>query len=667
MTKGSLPVENALSKLSRIPPICFRPYHGEPCRLTKVFRYGARCPGYRPPAAKDLHFVDQTRHVVRKAGSELVQEQAQPGTGPSMQYQWRHKFYEPTKSHSIIDISKQQMHRVQLLSTFLDLYLPKQHDKSMISHFDYIANLPHIDLASPLLQVSIDTICLAEIGSLYQDERCLQESRMRYVRALPMLARELAKPISRQIQKDHILAAITILALCELFDGIARGSLAGQGWISHMNGAQEYIRANGPKGIMSPFAWQLFHNIRHSAMCLGFTTRKAVFFAEPKWLKLTSDQAKRDPYVALYDITLQIPGVMERADALPISKANPTAIASVVQYISRLRFNLDVWLHSFYTQQQKQIYKIVDVSNMKEFSQLCMDRTFQTVFDFESIQICTQQQLRWISCLVLDFTLLAISRRFLGAECSSGLRLQDLTVRTQEDVERDLFVSATSYCRSVPYCCEPQTASVGRLGTFLLRITQSYFEQSGRCREMEWCNSVRSMLETAASSHKGLKEPLVHNVSSAPWAVEHRCKSPICNFRVECVAPAPLLLIGEYPNKGFAPRHMHGKIKMGHASSGDHSDAPAAKQKAEDIPRVPTASSKKRDMFFLGSPPLGHRDNGTSALADERIIVPGFEPVLMRDNDAGLAVYEQTTLHDVPSESPAWSTPRPAHKEDAVL
>lgn len=199
--------------------------------------YGIDCPGYRPPAEKDLLFVDQTRHVVNKVGSKtLVRERPQSGDIKAKRYQWRHEF---TKPLGPVDIGNRHMHRVQLLSTFLQLYLPKRHDKSVTSHFDYIANLTEIDLASPLLQVSVDTLCLAEIGSLYQDERCLRECRWRYVRALPMLANELAKPTSKQIPKDYILAAITILALCELFDAIARGNQAGQGWISHVSGAQQ--------------------------------------------------------------------------------------------------------------------------------------------------------------------------------------------------------------------------------------------------------------------------------------------------------------------------------------------------------------------------------------------------------------------------------------------
>ena len=427
------------------------------------------------------------------------------------------------------------------------------------SNYDYISNLSQIDLSSPLLQTSIDCLCLAEIGSLYQDERCLHEAQGRYVRALPMLSNELARPQSKRMRNDHILAAITILALCELFDAIARGNGNRQGWISHVSGAQQYIRAMGPDGIDSHFAWLLFHNVRHSSMGMGFVKRQAVFFAEPQWLKVTAELAKHDPYVALYDITLQVPGALEQVDKLPrIDSLCPDYISACAE-LCRLRSALDVWLRKFYLDRSIELYDIVHVRNMEEFAHLCLDRTFQTVFSFDSVQSCNQLQLYWISCLLLDFTLLAVYHAYSEAESSPPVSLKDFTSRTEEDIKRDMFVTATSYCRSVPFCCEPETASVGRVGTFLLRIVQNYFEHRGHCRELEWCRAVRQMLRSYSESPAKINHDN-GNVPGAPWNVKHRCKSPIRNFRVECVAPAPLLLAGEYPSKTFFPRHHSREI-----------------------------------------------------------------------------------------------------------
>lgn len=202
---------------------------------------------------------------------------------------------------------------------------------------------------------------------------------------------------------------------------------------------------------------------------MGFVNRKAVFFAEPKWLEITSSLACHDPYVALYDISLQIPGVLEQTDSLSMMESMPADFGSSCREICRLRTELDGWLQSFYVRRKRELYRIVNVRNMKEFSHLCLDRTFQTVFSFDSVQICIQQQLYWTSCLILDFTLLAICRQQSRAsESIPRLWTQDFTQRTEKDIERDIFVAATSYCRSIPFCCEPETASIGRLGVRIL-------------------------------------------------------------------------------------------------------------------------------------------------------------------------------------------------------
>ena len=287
---------------------------------------------------------------------------------------------------------------------------------------------------------------------------------------------------------------------------------------------------------------------------MGFVKRKAVFFAEPKWLKITEDLARRDSYVALYDIGLKIPGVLERTDTLSKAESIPADFVCLCRDICQLRTDLRDWLEKFYISKSKELYRIVDVRDMREFAHLCLDRTFQTVFYFGSVQMCSQQQLYWISCLVLDFTLLAICRRSLVSEPYPRLRLQDFTDRTEEDIERELYVAATSYCRSVPYCCEPETASIGRIGTFLLRISQSYFEQCGHCRELEWTVAVRQMLNQSPTEPT---ENSADEVPGAPWSVRHRCKSPICNFRKYYLgyymSPIQLLIIPKASNVS----HLH--------------------------------------------------------------------------------------------------------------
>ncbi|KAK4494507.1 hypothetical protein PRZ48_014805 [Zasmidium cellare] len=507
---------------------------GKP-RCNRCAEYGVACPGYRPPAERDLHFVDQTRHIARKSGSELTTaspDKTKHNIGT--QFRWRNQFSGEIIQSGPIPMNNKNLHRVQLLSTFMGLYLPKRRDAKMMSHFAYITALPNVDLSTPLLQVAVDTVCLAELGSLYDDERCLQEARGAYVRALPMLKNELEKPASHQMPKDAILASITILALCELFDAIAKGNFGGQGWISHVQGAQQYIRAHGPEIISSPFGWLLFHNIRHGSLCMGLVRRKAVFFAERKWLKLTKSLSKSDAYVALYDIALQAPGLFERADMIKWSDQFDLEFIRLCTDLCRLREEFDGWEEYHHP---KCGYNIVNIEEMEEFARLCDNGTFRSAFTFSAVQLCSQFQLYWITSLMLDFTIANLYRLYGKDRILPDLCL--FTSRTKQDFWRSMYVNATNYCRSIPYCCEPETASAGRIGTFLLRITQSFLEIAGYTPELEWCKAVRTMLENST-----VRPP-------SPTTKPNDKPS----FKVTTPSsPAPLRLGGEYPNKTYNPR-----------------------------------------------------------------------------------------------------------------
>jgi len=331
-----------------------------------------------------------------KAGAQLlatdVRFNANPESKPIQKYRFRNKFAPGHHGIRLNEISSPMMHRVQLLSTFMDLYLPKQIDKDLTSHFQYIARLPDVDLSTPLLQTAIDTVCLAELGSLYDDPRCLHEAQARYVRALPMLANELARPRAEQMRKDHILAAINVLAVCELFDLIASDTSGGQGWMSHVTGAEGYIKSNIRDIMASEFGQMLFHANRNSSLCLGLVKRKAIFFAGPQWLRWSEDIAKEDLLVAFYDIAVQIPGLLEQSDTLNTSVDQFIDPAPLCEEICGVRRKLDRWLEERFIHPGKERYSIIDVRDMKEYSLLSSNSLFTTVYKFNSVQVCILHQ-----------------------------------------------------------------------------------------------------------------------------------------------------------------------------------------------------------------------------------------------------------------------------------
>ncbi|RMY76616.1 hypothetical protein D0863_01838 [Hortaea werneckii] len=410
-------------------------------------------------------------------------------------------------------ISSNLVHRDQLLSTFLSLHLPTSCNGVPRSHVAYLAFLPQLDLDLPPLQFAVDTLCLAEIGLRYDDSRCQREAQASYTRALPMLVSTLSTiDKKKHIQKDLVLAVIMILALCELYASIVDIEPSEPGWIQHIVGAEQFV-LNHQQAIASDFGELLFHNLRHTALFGGLIRRRASVFAQPRWLRISRRLGQIDAFVGLYDIGINVPGLLEKADAI-LSSGDPSiALKKLHREIAAVRSDLDSWLHKHYVGLGKRAFEVVSVDSFPEFASSCRDRTFRTAFSFDRPQICSQHQVYWILCLILDFTLTDTYRKRPGGDTKP--LMETMCGRSDRAVERDAFVAATNYCRTIPYSCEPETGSVGRIGTFLTRTLQSYFEYAGHYRELQWCLSARAVLEPPTEVNHLAKETGDSNSATA--------------------------------------------------------------------------------------------------------------------------------------------------------
>ncbi|RMY60462.1 hypothetical protein D0864_13088 [Hortaea werneckii] len=424
-------------------------------------------------------------------------------------------------------ISSNLVHRDQLLSTFLSLHLPTPCHGVPRSHVAYLAFLPQLDLSLPPLRFAVDTLCLAEIGLRYEDPRCQREAQASYTRALPMLACTLSTiDRKKHIQGDLVLGIIMILALCELYASIVDIEPSEPGWIQHIVGAEHFV-LNHQQAIASDFGELLFHNLRHTALFGGLIRRRASVFAQPQWLRASRRLGQIDAFVGLYDIGINVPGLLEKADTMLNNDEPPKALRKLHRDIAAVRLELDSWFRKHYHGLGERAFEVESVDNFPEFASSCGDRTFRTAFSFDRPQVCSQHQVYWILCLILDFTLTDTYRKYFGGEVKPTM--EAMCGRSSQAVQREAFVAATNYCRTIPYSCEPETGSVGRIGTFLIRTLQSYFEYAGHYRELQWCLSARSALEPTTMADHLTKETgddcfhsgtAYHDVGSTPSDID---------------------------------------------------------------------------------------------------------------------------------------------------
>ncbi|RMY62534.1 hypothetical protein D0865_00365 [Hortaea werneckii] len=520
-------------------------------------------------------------------------------------------------------ISSNLVHRDQLISTFLSLHLPTPCNGVPKSHVAYLAFLPQLDLNLTPLQFAVDTLCLAEIGLRYDDGRCQREAQASYTRALPMLASTLSTiDKKKHIQKDLVLAVIMILALCELYASIVDIEPSEPGWIQHIVGAEQFV-LNHQQAIASDFGELLFHNLRHTALFGGLIRRRASVFAQPQWLRVSRRLGQTDAFVGLYDIGINVPGLLEKSDTVFSNDDPLKALRKLHREIAAIRWELDSWLHKHYVGPGKRAFEVVSVESFPEFASSCRDTTFRTAFSFDRPQICSQHQVYWILCLILDFTLIDIYRKCVGGEPKPTM--EAICGRSSQAVQRDAFVTATNYCRTIPYSCEPETGSVGRIGTFLIRTLQSYFEYAGHYRELQWCLSARAVLEPPTVANHLAKETGDFNPATASLDVgrtpsendtgqELASESSSSDRDPSCTETLPGAASDTGPRKSSSSLSVGGLSEL----NAEHSSAVA-----KDLPLRPRlcwkGGSRPKGALVLVSP-------NARVATNDRFVIPRLSP-----------------------------------------
>ncbi|KAH0251947.1 hypothetical protein KCU84_g24296, partial [Aureobasidium melanogenum] len=201
--------------------------------------------------------------------------------------------------------------RSQMFDVSMRLYRPTTLDeqplRAHISDFSCIQKTI-TSKSSPALLAAIDTISLLQLGVSYQDQAFFEHARRRYGQALTALVVALNKP--NVLGNNDVLGAMKILEFCELFRPVAQqGS-----WVSHVNGVENFLVQRGPVPLVTELDNMLYFHARHSSILQGVLKRKAIIFAEPKWMAVTKNTPYTDSSPRLFDILIHIPGLFERAD-----------------------------------------------------------------------------------------------------------------------------------------------------------------------------------------------------------------------------------------------------------------------------------------------------------------------------------------------------------------
>lgn len=198
----------------------------------------------------------------------------------------------------------------------------------------------------------------------------------------------------------------------------------------------------------------------------------------PEWLAVTVRAAKVDPYVALQDICIAIPRLLERTDKLANNGHPPAEIDALIDDSNRVANLAFEWLLIF--EKNGPRYDKVDVAYMDGFLDICADRVFDPVFDFRYFGAGICYMIYWMSMLIMQGNTFRLLRQYRKPDMKELVML-----------DRQLSGFADCICRSIPYNCRPMTGYTAKFGCLTpLVVARKYYEAKGAKAEADWCEAV---------------------------------------------------------------------------------------------------------------------------------------------------------------------------------
>jgi hypothetical protein len=200
----------------------------------------------------------------------------------------------------------------------------------------------------------------------------------------------------------------------------------------------------------------------------------------PDWMAVTAKAARFDPYIALQDICIGIPRLLERTDNLAKDGAPQDQLDALLHDSEQLANCAFHWLSNF--EKNGPRYDMVPIERFEGFFDLCADRVFDSVFDFHYFGAGICYLIYWMSMLIMQGNTFKLLRQH------KQLELKQLMMW-----DRQLGGYADSICRCIPYNCRPVTGYAAKFGSLTpLVLARKYFEMKGpaKAAEAKWCETV---------------------------------------------------------------------------------------------------------------------------------------------------------------------------------
>jgi len=447
-------------------------------------RRGTKCPGYRPTQSFILHkFDEQTDrpNLIKEDETRYRYANQSPTTtttSKSPRDSVVAKRPEPgTEAHGTQlpkRVSPIAADRIQHLGTFVALYLPRADGPALPPPSALMLALPSMPANSEVLLAAVDALSAAQLAVDNRNNPLINRSRSLYGTALGQMLKAIQDP--NTVLKDETLLSTYLLTLYEVFVGVNQG----HGFFYHVQGLLHLLRQRGPASFQSRLSMQIYHAVRYNSLSIGYHMRKASMLDTPEWLTVTVRAAKVDPYVALNDICIGIPRLLERTDKLAAAGSSSNDVTALIEDSEHLADRAFDWLSNF--EKNGPHYDEISLDVFTGFLDICANRVFDPAFDFHYFGAGICYMIYWMSMLIMQGNTFKLLRQY------RKLELKQLMMWN-----RQLGGYADSICRSIPYNCRPVTGYTAKFGCLTpLMVARKYYEMKGPSKEVEakWCEEV---------------------------------------------------------------------------------------------------------------------------------------------------------------------------------
>lgn len=434
--------------------------------------------------------------------------------------------------------SPAQTNRVQLLANFvIQNYSGAPLASPPCAHVaqaSFLHALAGSSVASPLLRVAIESLCLSHLANNTMDRNLLstpfQES---YGRSIALLRTAISNSKSCRVPANHhrdIVAASVVLSMVHPSVPARPLDRAGDKHASlHLSGAWTYLRVHGPSilGEGDFFETPLFYHIHIQSLFNAFADRKAVEWTQAEWNKLRQLAPYANPefpaavqYLlypdcnddigtsfvwyglrehGLMDVfTHALPGLLERTDLFVGTQATPSNRASLEHDLRNLiqelgglqQSQFTIFIPSSATNLTPTLISVAGHPNsfddqIEEHVFIAQRPTpFSHFYKFAQAPHAFGCTLVHLLCLMADCAILQL----LHNAFSTKHFPPTITSVKLIDVERRAFWHAGELCRCAHFYSQ-RSVTAGRFLYLLLRCAENFFESYGARDEWEWCRS----------------------------------------------------------------------------------------------------------------------------------------------------------------------------------